>query len=61
MTNATATEITFTTEDIKSRIVEFFEGDWDEEAFLATLTSEERNAYFECEDSICFNVKVEFN
>ena len=61
MTNATSTETTFTTEDIKSRIVEFMEGDWDEEAFLATLSYEERNAYFECEDVLTFKVKVEFD
>jgi len=60
MTNATSTK-TITTEDIKSRIVEFMESDWDEEAFIATLTSEERDAYFACSDIISFTVQVTFD
>ena len=54
--------MTITTADIKSRICEFMEwSDWDEEAFLATITEEERDAYFACADILSFNVSVQFD
>ena len=60
MTTTTPTK-TITPDDIKSRIVEFMESDWDEEAFIATLTSEERDAYFACSDNLSFTVQVHFD